>query len=318
MGFQDNSGDIIFDVVLTDEGRRRLAKGDGSFKITHFALGDEEINYSLFVRNTGSAYQDLQILQTPVLEAFTNNTSTMKTKLITITENNTLYLPILKLNENQGNTGMHSDGAFIIAADRNTEDNNGNYATTQTAIGVGSDGQKVSGVIYGEQVKEKTTVIRVDAGLDTTALPPSSQIPAHSAETQYLIELDNRLGYIVNAEGTTERSPDSIDDDNIAIYSFSAATEGLNPVFVFNNGVTAVSAGQTIRGPRSTFISFKIASSSNLRHSNYLFDLLGSTTTMTNYAGAQQTVRYIDSVVKVTGFTTGYSVDIPIRYVKLA
>ena len=34
MAFQNNSGDIILDVVLTDEGRRRLAEGD--FQITKF------------------------------------------------------------------------------------------------------------------------------------------------------------------------------------------------------------------------------------------------------------------------------------------
>ena len=45
MGFQDNSGDIILDVVLTDEGRKRLAKADGSFEIVKFACGDDEINY---------------------------------------------------------------------------------------------------------------------------------------------------------------------------------------------------------------------------------------------------------------------------------
>ena len=38
MAFQNNSGDIILDVVLTDEGRRRLALGDGSFQITQFCL----------------------------------------------------------------------------------------------------------------------------------------------------------------------------------------------------------------------------------------------------------------------------------------
>jgi hypothetical protein len=38
MAFLDNSGDIILDAVLTDEGRRRLALGDGSFRITKFAL----------------------------------------------------------------------------------------------------------------------------------------------------------------------------------------------------------------------------------------------------------------------------------------
>ena len=51
MAFLDNSGDIILDVVLTDEGRRRLARGDGSFRVVKFALGDDEINYSLYDKN---------------------------------------------------------------------------------------------------------------------------------------------------------------------------------------------------------------------------------------------------------------------------
>ena len=72
MAFLDNSGDIILDAVLTDHGRKTLSKGDGSFRITKFALGDEEINYSLYNPGvtSGSAYYDLEILQTPVLEAF--------------------------------------------------------------------------------------------------------------------------------------------------------------------------------------------------------------------------------------------------------
>ena len=86
MAFLDNSGDIILDAVLTDTGRKRLARGDGSFNVAKFALGDDEINYELYDKNhaSGSAYYDINILQTPVLEAFTNNTSTMKNKLITI------------------------------------------------------------------------------------------------------------------------------------------------------------------------------------------------------------------------------------------
>ena len=48
MAFLDNSGDIILDAVLTDTGRMRLAKGDGSFRIAKFALGDEEIDYAIY------------------------------------------------------------------------------------------------------------------------------------------------------------------------------------------------------------------------------------------------------------------------------
>ena len=47
MAFLNNSGDIILDAVLTDEGRKRLALGDGTFKIAKFALGDDEIDYML-------------------------------------------------------------------------------------------------------------------------------------------------------------------------------------------------------------------------------------------------------------------------------
>ena len=46
MAFLDNSGDIILDAVLTDTGRARLARGDGTFKITKFAFGDDEVDYA--------------------------------------------------------------------------------------------------------------------------------------------------------------------------------------------------------------------------------------------------------------------------------
>ena len=71
MGFLDNSGDIILDAVLTETGRKRLSAGN--FNISKFALGDDEIRYDLYNKNhpSGSAYYDLEILQTPILEAFT-------------------------------------------------------------------------------------------------------------------------------------------------------------------------------------------------------------------------------------------------------
>ncbi len=87
MAFLDNSGDIILDAVLTDTGRFRLAKGE--FSIQSFALGDDEIDYSLYnnTHASGSSYYDLEILQTPVLEAFTNNASSLKSNLMTISRN---------------------------------------------------------------------------------------------------------------------------------------------------------------------------------------------------------------------------------------
>ena len=56
------------------------------------------------------ANRDLDILQSPVFEAFTNNTSTMKSKLLTIANNNLLYLPVKKLNQVAGPQLMKTTG----------------------------------------------------------------------------------------------------------------------------------------------------------------------------------------------------------------
>mgnify|MGYP003110354999 FL=1 len=206
MAFQDNSGDIIFDVVLTDEGRRRLAKGDGTFNITKFALGDDEVNYQLFDTTTGSAYQDLQILQTPVFEAFTNNTSNMSSMLMSIPRNNLLYLPILKINETVDgtSTSLHSTAkAFIVAVDGNTETNNGSTSLT-SSIAYNASGKLTEGIMLGFSTQKNSNYLRVDAGIDNSAVPPETNISdLFLDETQYSLELDNRLGSIISVDGST-------------------------------------------------------------------------------------------------------------------
>ena len=47
MGYLDNAT-ITVDAILTKKGRELLARGDGSFKITQFALADDEVDYNLF------------------------------------------------------------------------------------------------------------------------------------------------------------------------------------------------------------------------------------------------------------------------------
>ena len=47
MGYLDNT-QVIVDAVLTKRGRELLARNDGSFRKTQFALADDEIDYTLF------------------------------------------------------------------------------------------------------------------------------------------------------------------------------------------------------------------------------------------------------------------------------
>ena len=66
MGFlQGDTNNIILDAVLTDTGRKFLSQNNQSFKVSKFALGDDEINYGSYNKNhpSGSAYYDLDILQ---------------------------------------------------------------------------------------------------------------------------------------------------------------------------------------------------------------------------------------------------------------
>lgn len=315
MGFLDNSGDIILDVVLTDHGRKLLAKGDGSFQITKFALGDEEIDYSLYdkLHPNGSAYYDLDILQTPVLEAFTNNASSMKTRLQTYTNLELLFLPVLRLNEKSPTNsrvdgGTSSDGAFVVAVNAETEDDGGSSSTTN-GVAVTSDGKIREGFILGETLGG--SVIKVDQGLDTTEISPKRRLDDDLKETSYILQIDNRLGKLVDTQGTLA-SYDYIDDDNIAYY-----TVDLGDTFVKEITVDTVDPKEVIQGPRGTRLEFRIQSSMDLNTSSFLFEQLGGETTLANRGGGSSIVKYIDSYVRVVGVKTGVMIDIPVRYVRL-
>jgi len=97
MGYLDNSI-VTVDAILTKKGRELLARGDGSFKITQFALSDDEIDYTLYNPDhpLGSAYYGQAIENLPLLEAFPDETQIMKYKLTTLPRG-TAKLPILDI-----------------------------------------------------------------------------------------------------------------------------------------------------------------------------------------------------------------------------
>ena len=321
MGFQDNSGDIIFDVVLTDEGRKRLSEGD--FQITKFKCSDDEINYELYDKENpnGSDFYDLQILQTPVFEAFTNNTSNMSSLLVSYDSQDLLYLPIIKLNTLKPQslpTAMHSSGSFMVAVNTDTAgaDALSSAYISNKSIAIDSNGTLVDGFLFGAD--EGGGMILIDSGLDTGEFPPSStlsQLPDGMNETGYIIEMDNRLGTLID-QNRAAIQPEIVDDDNIAIYTLDATSDSN---FVVDNHEPQGNNNQTIEGYRFKSLRFKIQSSLNLRQSNFYFNKFGGTTSMMDKSGTTGTnnVYYIDTLIKVTGIDTGYSIEIPIRYIKL-
>ena len=85
MGYLNNAV-ITVDAILTTKGRELLARNDASFQITQFALGDDEIDYTLYNPNhpSGSAYYGEAIDNMPLLEAFPSELQIMKYKLTTL------------------------------------------------------------------------------------------------------------------------------------------------------------------------------------------------------------------------------------------
>ena len=97
MGYLNNAV-VTVDAILTDVGRELLAKNDGSFRITQFALSDDEIDYTLYNPNnpSGSAYYGQAIENMPLLEAFPLVTQEMKYVLTTLPRG-TSKMPVLDL-----------------------------------------------------------------------------------------------------------------------------------------------------------------------------------------------------------------------------
>ena len=97
MGFLDNTS-ITVDAILTKKGRELLARGQDEFRITKFALADDEVDYNLWDTShpNGSNYYGAVIENMPLLEAFVDENQLMRYKLTTLPKE-TAKLPILEL-----------------------------------------------------------------------------------------------------------------------------------------------------------------------------------------------------------------------------
>jgi len=328
MAFLDNESSITIDAVLTTSGRRRLASGDGSFNISAFALGDDEINYELFNpdHSQGSAYYDLNILKTPVLEAFSSTNAGLRHKLMTIPRKDILHLPVLRLNTNKADKG--NDPGKPLAGDPNTD----MYVVLCTKNGFDAfAGSLPSGFIDGRdsaRASAPSQLITLDQGLDTddtTMGTWENSIDADLNENQFILQADDRFTTVLTpagaAGGLNSSGADAaysfIDEDNIATYY------AVDPDYYYGFP-SAEEKASVITGPRGTRFKFGCRCSASLRNSNFLFKKFGrvvttwwsdSDATTTTVAGSTS-ARVLDTTIRVSGNKTGITLDIPVRFVR--
>lgn len=112
MGFLDHTTNNIFtDAVLTDAGRQALARNDGSFSFVKFALGDDEVDYSIITKFGRVIGKEKIEKNTPVFEAVTNQNFAQKYRAVSISNPNLVRLPTLGLSGDNLSSDVVSLGA---------------------------------------------------------------------------------------------------------------------------------------------------------------------------------------------------------------
>lgn len=97
MGYLNNNS-VTVDAILTKKGRSLLAKGRNEFNIQYFALGDTEVDYSLYNPDhpLGTLYYGSVIENMPITEAVPDETQNMKSFLVTLPRK-TIRIPIISV-----------------------------------------------------------------------------------------------------------------------------------------------------------------------------------------------------------------------------
>jgi len=113
MAFQNSCGGIVLDAILTDIGRKHMA--NGTFKVTKFALGDDEVDYSLKSSAT-VLYKNARIESLPVFEAFNAENATINYGLIDYIRPDVFYVPDLKSLETYIETAAIKSGSYYYIA----------------------------------------------------------------------------------------------------------------------------------------------------------------------------------------------------------
>jgi hypothetical protein len=332
MGFLDNSGDIILDAVLTDLGRKRMA--DGNFRIAKFALGDDEIDYTLYNADhpSGSAYYDLEILQSPVMEAATRQASSIKYGLLSITRTDLVYMPVLKVNEKTDYSLVKTDGIYYFAVN----------ATTHERLL--ADNANSSQKFLEPNTRSPSKVLVVETGLDTDQRTPTLEnrnaalVQTGLLDMSFEVKFDNRfvagiMSLVGGRFANTSENTSDIRLDNYAsrtsissldfIENYSTAMASGIPNEVAKRSTSASGNNFSVfDGPRGSATAMTFSPSLEINAegttSPTYYTLYGKTGVAGTSLGiGSGTYDYIDTTVYIRGMASGTQLQIPLRLIRL-
>lgn len=345
MAFLDNSGDIILDAVLTDVGRRRMAQGD--FNIEKFAIGDDEIDYALYNKDhpSGSAYYDLEILQTPVLEAFTQNNANINYGLTSYSQLDLLYLPTIKLNTlpdlSKHTVTLNPTVGVVYLLNADNTDSGGTTIFSHLKTDLGEAAAFRSCMISGDSANSH---LLIETGIDNAELVPSQTNQASFLTSKGLEDSFFRVSYdtnlinrvlgptpgsrFVNEGGTsgaldlkiTLGKSEPVNAATLIGKYNDAQIKGItNRVYYDKRGADSVDRStkfSCIAGPRGSFTAVGLGINPNISRDDFIKK--GQIGVSQGSGASSKTYDLIDTEIYITGITTNVTIQIPIRIIQLA
>jgi len=167
MGYLNNQI-VTVDAILTTKGRELLARGDGSFNISQFALADDEIDYTLYnpTNPSGSAYYGEAIENMPLLEAFPDSLQMMKYKLVTLPRD-TAKMPTLAIGN--ANPSLAQTEQYVVAP--NTLNYLGGNSVVESSgyLFTLSDARMFSAIVPNSSIQTQTPGLEGDINSSTSS-----------------------------------------------------------------------------------------------------------------------------------------------------
>lgn len=292
MAFKDTSGTAVIDAVLTDIGRKRMA--DGTFRPVKFALGDDEIDYSLVGPDAFSTGDELEISLSgsAMFEAFGSDAKNIQYGLNTFDTPNSLYRPILKLNDKvevaaqmsgsarraaqlyaqydtYTNIGMGSGlaanaEAFYIAANDETADKMREIFTGSAAPGAPPNSKYFK---FLEDRSFEGNKIVIESGLDNIPIEEDIEIdftftghspdPSGGSEVFFRVPVDinydNRIKYLVKRNYLDRHY--FVMADNRFVESVLGPSRNCSSFRNFADGTADINFQTMIEGPPITYFN---------------------------------------------------------------
>lgn len=177
MAYLDNRS-ITVDAVLTKKGRELLSRGHDFFKISKFALSDDEVDYRLWdnAHPSGSNYYGYAIEQMPILEAPVDETQSMRYKLVSL-DKSTTRIPVVTVSPTTAILKVAGDTVDITPG------------TLTTATGVSFN--QTLGYTCILHNSDAATLIAIESISNTT--------PSHNASVSAIQESINNIQAAIQA-----------------------------------------------------------------------------------------------------------------------